>query len=242
MPVAVCLFGLLRSFEITYPRLKERILDPTGADVFFHGHPNKEGHEASLEKLLRVYAPKRYLLKEVTPEYIAETRNHRFDEFMKNKHRFTILDHFLSHMRNLEGVDRLRREHEAETGVKYDAVMFVRTDVFFLNPLPLDFVSMVSKDPSLIVIPSGPGGIWDVKHFGRDCVSDRFVLAHPDTATKYASLNSKCEDFFRQGVQALPEAMFGHLIKTEKLKRIDWQPPPFTFDDPDKRALERFNY
>lgn len=243
MRVAVCMFGLLRNFELTFPRFKKFVLDPTGADVFFCGHPNKDGYDSCHAKLASLYAPKRYILKEVTPEYLDEIRGERARLFSTHKRSETILDNFLSHMRNLEEVDRLRCSHEKETGVKYDAVMFVRPDVFFVTPVPEKLILQVSGDPSLIVMPSGPGGSWDIKFVNPVCMSDRFVLAHPDTASRFASINSKCEDYFRQGIIAHPETMFGYHVSSEKLARIDCDPVPFTFNNPDdKTTPHRFKF
>lgn len=241
MRIAVCIFGPLRNFERTFPSLKKYVLDPTGADVFFCGHPSRDGYEHSERKVVELYAPKAYILREITPEYVRDTRRGRYDKFHKKKRSETILDNMFSHFRNVRSVDELRRRYEDEHGFCYDAVMFVRPDVYFFAEVPPETIRRVAENPKTIVIPAGPNRHWDVHSVSPVCVSDRFVLAHRDTAATYATLDDACEMYVDRGATPHPETLTGYHVLMSGLERVDMAPAPFAFKDPGDPSAGAFD-
>ena len=81
MRIALLLIGRLDSFVKDYDSLKEIVLDRLSPDIFFSGHPNKEGIDYCREKVEELWKPKKYILREYTEEVRKEVHPNdaRFD-------------------------------------------------------------------------------------------------------------------------------------------------------------------
>jgi hypothetical protein len=126
MKVALLLTGGVRIFEDTYHSIKHHIIDSLGdVDVFIYGLENKLGKESNIERLTKLYSPKRIIIND--KDFYIE--NKVFDE--------TKLDRFwhsaVCALYNVKKANELKREYQEITGEVYDLVIRIRMDHFWIR-------------------------------------------------------------------------------------------------------------
>jgi hypothetical protein len=95
MKIAVCLSGMMRNFELTYPYFKKYIIDEYDPDIFFSGYPNKNGNEYCDKNLVNLYNPKKYILQEYSDELRKKICDNE-EKYLKNKRPETIVQNIFS--------------------------------------------------------------------------------------------------------------------------------------------------
>lgn len=177
MKVAVCAYGLLRSFDKTSESLKKHILEKNNADLFVFA-PNKAGTvfipkgedinsykrdnkdlflnkdsegelvtEARLKEVYGDYLKKSYL-------YDSNSIQHDIDTSRVAMNDILIPSRVLSLFYNLSGAAKLA----LESGNEYDAIILLRTDLAFYSEL-----DVTKLDLNYLHIPFGGGALNDGK-------------------------------------------------------------------------------
>ena len=213
MKIAICLSGMLRNFEITYPRFKKFIIDKHSPDIFFCGYPNKFGFDYCNDSINNLYKPKKYILNEYTDELRKKICINE-NKYLSNKRNETTINNFISQLYNIKLCDDLRTKYESENNFKYDVVIRSRMDVFYFNSFEESELSQ-AKNGS-ILIPEE----WDFKIVNDCAVSDSFAMSNSKNMEIYSSLYEQFDKYFDNGILFHPETLFGHHIAVNKLQRI----------------------
>ena len=212
MKIAVCLSGMLRNFENTFPRFKKFIIDEYQPDIFFSGYPNSSGIKYCENKLTELYHPKKICIQ----EYTDQLRKKICDNEQKYSARpETKINNFLSQLYNIKTCDNLRQQYEQENKFKYDIVIRSRIDVFYFKRFELKELQMANF--GYVLIPTE----WDFKSVDIMAVSDSFAMTNSNNMTKYSSLYGMFDQYYNSGVPLHPETMFGTHIARQGLTRIE---------------------
>ncbi len=214
MKIAVCLSGMMRNFENTYPNFKKHIIDQHMPDIFFCGYPNSKGLEYCREKLISFYNPKDFILNEYNEEIRKKICNNE-DIFKNNVRTETKINNFLSQLYNIYQSDILRQKYELKNNFKYDVVIRSRIDVFYFKKFELEELLMAKY--GYVLIPTE----WDFKSVDNRAVSDSFAMTNSQNMSKYSNLFNNYEKLFNEGTHLHPETLFGVHMLDQRLNRIE---------------------
>lgn len=207
--IAVCFYGNLRTFRRCLGALRKNLLDLYDCDIFMHtwdryDHNSKTWHgfRCGADKIVDKEKIKR-LLHISDDRIIVEPTP--FDD---NKNLYYYEGNTFSSFglkcvwHAMGAVNKLRYEYARTHGIKYDAVVFIRPDVF-LNT-KIDVVHAISNDHALYFVGNLVGQIDDIKQIRA---SDIFFWARPDVID---SVMEKMTLHIKNGetLSILPEGLF----------------------------------
>ena len=185
--VAVLLYGMLRSFQVTASSFHRHVVQPNNADVFYFGPAESDAAPTSLSGRLDMFGnlkdnPKGLVDPVSSVNQTAfltaygpcmrrfEFHNVRQEEFVRQAAIVERKDwiyglnpaRLFSMVFNMEGVVHLLEDYERTQGVRYDAVIITRPDIAFFSPIT------ARVRPGFLHIPSGEGfDEWGRKHMGN---------------------------------------------------------------------------
>lgn len=214
MNTAILIPGMLRCFEEVQVEFKKYILEPLNADVFFSGHPNKKGIDYCEEKIKEFWNPKKYNLCEYTQELRKEI--HPNDtKFESRKRPESGIASTLSGKYNIKIANKLRKEYEKESNIKYDLLMVWRPELIFYRTPSEEEIEQALEGK--VLIPNA----WDFKEVGVECISDIGVLTNSESMDIYCSLIDRIENYWENGCMFHPETLMGVHIKETGLERVE---------------------
>jgi hypothetical protein len=214
MKIALLIVGRLDTFENMYPKLNEHVLSKLNPDIFFSGYSNKKGISYCEKKIKELWKPKKYFLREYTPEVRKEI--HPNDEiFDSNKRSETTPHTWLSGIFNVKNANKLKTIYENENNFKYDVVIKTRTDLKWYSDISENDL-LLAKSGN-ILIPTA----WDFKCVHQDAISDMIAITDSVGMDKYSALIDHVDEYFSDGNLFHPETYVGLHIKKMKLNRIE---------------------
>lgn len=163
MVVALCLSGLSRNYQKTYPALKKYFLDNNEVDIFFHTWDVQDRNQQPVDKvrLIEIYQAKSYTMEPPI--------NFQFPE-LYHQRNFNMRDinGLLSMFYSIKQSNFLKNK----TGKKYDQVVRCRFDIEFMEPLILQD----NTDQQHLNIPmyGDFGGLNDQFAYGSASVMDQY--------------------------------------------------------------------
>ena len=234
LKVAVCLSGIPRNYEKTFPYLKKHLLDVCSPDIFYAGYHETNGKTD--DKLFETYQPKKHLIR----DYDATAQQEIDKKFLYYQPFYMAssinIRRFKSQFYNIYLSNELKKEYEIEQGFKYDIVIRCRTDCYFNRDLSLDELHL-SLDGS-VVIPDR----WDFKEVSRCGVSDSFAFSTSASMDIFSMAFFCFAKYNREDrVMFHPETLLGYHLAKTGLKRIAIK-TPYEFETPEGVANERYNY
>ena len=224
MKVAVLLSGMMRNFEVTYPKFKEFILDELDCDIFFSGYPNKQGLNYCTEKFKDLYNPKKFIIREFTDELRMEICPNE-ELYNSRKRPETNPVSFMSGAWNVKQSNELRKSYEFENNIRYDLVFKSRIDWFFWSKITDEEIKMALDNK--LMIPRD----WDFKGVNPIAVGDQFAISTPEVMDVYCNLYDDVDKYFQMGEIFHPETLMGRHILEKKMDRfevIGHLPNPYT--------------
>ena len=185
--VAVLLYGMLRSFQVTAASFHRHVVQPNNADVFYFGPAESDAAPTSLSGRLDMFGNLKDNPKgRVDPTagvsqaafltaYGPSIRRYEFhsvqqEEFVRQAAIVERKDwmyglnpaRLFSMVFNMEGVVHLLEEYERMQGVQYDAIVITRPDIAFFSPIT------ARARNGFLHIPVGEGfDEWGRKHMGN---------------------------------------------------------------------------
>jgi hypothetical protein len=186
--VAVLLYGMLRSFQVTAASFHRHVVQPNDADVFYFGPADSDSAPTSLSGHVDIFGNLKNNPKgRVDPvaginqaaflsAYGPAMRRYEFhhvnqDEFARQAAAVVERKDWIyglnparlfSMVFNMEGVVHLLEEYERTQGVRYDAIIITRPDIAFFSPI----TARVRQ--GILHIPCGEGfDEWGRKHMGN---------------------------------------------------------------------------
>lgn len=212
MKISLLLVGRLDSFVKDYESLKEIVLDRLSPDIFFSGHPNKQGLEYCRQKVEELWKPKKYILREYTDDVRKEV--HPNDSKFSGGRCPTPYT-WLSGMYNLKLANNLKNEYEKENNFVYDICIKARTDVIWHTPITDEELEQAIVDKNILV-PTA----WDFKQVNHFGVSDTSAICNSNTMNEYSSCIDYIDKYFDEGNVFHPETYNGIHIHRMGLNRI----------------------
>jgi hypothetical protein len=189
MKVAICFWGLCRSTDYTIESLHNKIFRPLKAngieyDTFIHTftlyrpYTNHRANEHSIilkNTIWKLLEPTEHIVEH--QDYIdtllefEKYRTHG-NPWASDSYTFQTLDNHIRSLYSLKRVTELWKNQNT----KYDAVMYVRPDVYFSKPIQIEWLKNL-KD-NTILLPNF--------QLYENC-NDRFAIGLPDVASYFGN-------------------------------------------------------
>jgi len=222
MTTALILIGRLDTFETLYSTLKEYIIDPLQPDIFFSGYPNLKGLEYCENKILDLWKPKKYILREYNQKVRQEV--HPNDtKFTRSHTAPPKISSWLSGIYNVKMANNLKLEYEKQLNFKYDICIKARTDLLWYNNISAEEIEL-AKQPNNILIPAA----WNFSQIHPLGASDVTAISNSESMNIYSSLIDNIDRYYDSGEYFHPESLLGIHIHKHGLNRINitggWDP------------------
>lgn len=180
--VAVCFFGHLRTFKQCLPFIRKNLLSLYDCDIFMHtwdkyNHASKTWHNdrVNSSKLVAKNEIKR-LLNITDEQIIVEEQPADNGEKVYNYENIVFSLFGLECVwYSMRSVNELRQKYAKLHDVNYDAVVFIRPDIFVNTPV--NVTEAMSEDNAWYYVGNVAGIIGDIKQVKA---SDVFFWAKPD--------------------------------------------------------------
>ena len=195
--IAVCMYGMLRTYEKTSKSLIKHILEKNEADLFFYGPNNcgisvidgadvttskfgnkkrlkamdaagKTVDEADLLKIYGDYLKKAYLYN------ISDVDNSASKYKVMNSGCVIPIERIVSMFTNISGTLKLAQEYSKENGITYDYILLIRPDLAFYSD-----VCVNDLDDSQVHVPFGGG----ILNNGRNYCPQYYSMYYKNVST-----------------------------------------------------------
>ena len=182
MKIALLLHGLTRRYDISYPFIKEFIIDKFNADVFISCWDNQvkeenigKGDNLDLQKMIDLYNPIAYDQEIYNDEIEKKFVSEKFLKIFHNPktHYKNNWSRLFAFYYKIWKCNELKKEYEIKYKFKYDVVIKWRPDVFTQNVFTDELLNQVKNNNSLY-IPYGHGGdINDLIYISNTEIMDK---------------------------------------------------------------------
>jgi hypothetical protein len=223
LKVAVQLYGHLRTYMSCVDYLKRNVLEHYDCDVFMHTwdkleHSNKSWYEdrvrtdplavtdEAVKGLHKLYAPTK--LKIETQDAIPALQEE--GHFGTHGTIQISLRGMKSMLYSQYQANKLRLEHEQETGAKYDYVVVLRPDILPLAPLEIE---VFEKDfafyakTSIHLLHNSLIKLKEARFFNYPLLFDCFFIARPQTMTTITGCYEQFDRYFKDFPKTFPEGV-----------------------------------
>jgi hypothetical protein len=224
MKIAACFSGFTRNFEDTYPYFKKKLFDVYDVDVFVFGSPNKFGLEHNKDIIDNTYRPKKIILENDLFWSSSISLDQKYD----------FKDSVMRMWYNIMGSDNLRKEYENENNFKYDYVIRMRFDYFFLRTLEEVGIDLNEIDDNSVSIPYR----WNFSEVHPKAKCDMFAIGTSNSMNKYCSLLKHIDKFSYSGPKnnrgtSHAESLLGFYLDSIGMNVIGTE-SPFEFEYPEE--------
>ncbi len=225
--VALCFFGLTRSLSVTRSSLRRHVLDVLTShgwayDIFLHTYrketlTNLRSNEAKVDldtDEWRYLRPTRVMIEDgdmIDAGYVKPllpkilTRGDLWSERAVNH---SSMANLLSQLRSIEKVTGLLLREQQLSSTAYDAVIFLRPDVWFFNDIDMREVESARTSPNVMFIPE----FHAVAKMGE--FNDRFAICHPQAAEAWGQRRRLVDDYVFARNQTLhSERLLGYALR-----------------------------
>ena len=209
MKIAVCFSGTLRQFKTCHTPFKNHIVDANKCDVdiFVSTWKSKIRHfkkqvvdDGNLDEMIDLYDPTLVNVEIYDDKKRQQLYTEsRMDEFQneaqkfhsckklhrKDKCRFcgsNNIHNQIGQLYNIWKANELRKQHEKDTGIKYDLVIRTRFDNYFFDSLT-DFEAERTCNGSVWI----PYGYDDLPEYGGG-VNDQFAIGTGESMDAYSNM------------------------------------------------------
>ncbi len=229
--VALCFFGLTRSLSVTRSSLRRHVLDVLTShgwayDVFLHTYrketlTNLRSNEAKVDldtdewQYLR---PTRVLIEDsdkIDTEHVKPLLAKvltRGDLWRESTVNHSSMANLLSQLRSIERVTGLLLREQQQSSAAYDAVIFLRPDVWFFNDIDMREVESARSSHYVAFIPE----FHAVANKGE--FNDRFAICHPQAAEAWGLRRRLVDDYVFVRNQTLhSERLLGYALRQSNI-------------------------
>lgn len=201
MHIAICLWGILRSLTYTVHSMHEMCLKPIlnqghTYEIFIHTY-NFTGNYMSIRNNENSVQLNFSEWKILNPDHVTIEDQDTFDSSFHFRDYMTLGDpwktnytSFVNHLRALNSLRQLTRAVERRAEVmKFDAVVYLRPDVHYLNELP---IYLIEEYKNTLFVPN-----FHRKCFGGE-YNDRFAMGSYKSAIMYGKKLDRALSYSRE--------------------------------------------
>jgi hypothetical protein len=219
MKTALCLSGNLRTFEQTFPSIKQNIIDPLNCDVFIYT-PNKIGAptrktagdvecqniqtDLLYDNIVGMFNPKKIVIEEEnTQRFINMSK----DIKIRPNEKMFIAGHLGYHIAMFYYIfmcNQIKIRYEMENNFVYDRVIRFRPDIKMNTKLD----HSMFPDNNKIYLP-------EIAQYCNEGLNDQMAIGSSNSMNIYAELYNHVISYYKNHTTtARPEAMVRyHLCK-----------------------------
>lgn len=176
MRIALCISGQPRFFKEGYASIKETFLDRYDCDIFIHswysdslvgqsydtthnGSANKVGavERGTPQQILDLYKPTGCIFEQ--PKTFNTNLSYTNENLKEGVNPNGVYSMFYS----IHKANELKKQHEVESGVKYDVVLRLRFDLRFKSQIDLE---SFDRDTLYVLKSGNPTVYYDIFGFG----------------------------------------------------------------------------
>ena len=215
MRTAVCLSGFLRACEASYESLNKFIFERFKPDIFISTW-DQDGQAGQLQKTaVDMYRPKAIEIQS-WPEVLASWGD--LAELDKRKRADVTVANVLGMFYKIYRSNQLKRAAESSAGVRYDAVVRLRTDLLFYD----------APDLRGII----PGYVAIGNTFGYGGLPDLFAYGDSGSMDVYSDLFPRIRSYVNEGCIFHPEILLEWHTKRALPQGVVFSNVPFRLNKP----------
>ena len=202
MKVAICMCGKPQGIKLTYPLLQENIMKDREVDFFLHAWVDNED---SAEFLKDTYSPVSYKFEDIG---IQKEWNSKYNiEEMQNSTKTMPGVAPISVFGQLYTTSQsiiLKKQHEENSGTKYDWVFRMRFDTAIEERVPLEDLDSQK--------------CWFSPHGPRGMPRDFFWYSNSTNLYKFINIFDKLPQYYyNEHISICGEEMFFHHVRKEEI-------------------------
>ena len=225
--VALCFFGLTRSLSVTRASLRRHVLDVLTShgwayDIFLHTYvkhtlTNPRSNEANVDldtNEWRYLRPTGVLIEDsdkVDADYVKPLLPNiltRGDLWREHAVNHSSMANLLSQLRSIEKATGLLLRAQEKSLTTYDAVIFLRPDVWFFNDINMQEVETARAGPGVMFIPE-----FHAVAAAKE-VNDRFAICHPADAKIWGQRRRLVDEYvFGRNETLHSERLLGYALR-----------------------------
>lgn len=195
MKVAVCLSGLLRSVEHSFPTIQKYLIGPYNADVFVHAWRNDDINFVNpklafqsiskIDYITQVIKPVKYMFQDVKKTKINGENRKMYKNAATMFHSIYM-------------ANQLKKEYEKEHNFKYDIVIRSRMDTFYREFIPAEEIKEVLTGNTVYVtchmyftkvLGQSSRQLFKTPKGGHLTVVDNFAFSNSLAMDKYSDVS-----------------------------------------------------
>jgi hypothetical protein len=228
MKVALCISGLTRLIDYSYPYLKKFIIDPLQPDIFYHGYSDdKKGF--TKEHIVDLYKPKDHLIREWTTDIQEEIWEAYGTRELGTTELATKPINILSMHYNIYKCNELKKQYENDHNFIYDIVIRGRSDIYHCRPIT-DEELLTAQLPMTVVTATA----WDFRGITGYGVSDHFGFGSSHAMDLYSNLFNRLAEYnLEHKFLFHPESVMGYNLHNENVNRVGVHVPHYFLSLPD---------
>lgn len=198
MRVALCMSGGLRCFKDTAGHFKKFVQSRLDCDLFMYGAENKDGAASNITDFKSLYNPVVCQINSIESYNTLLYSTFNVNE-LQPKAGDIRLKNMIPMFYNIWQCNQLRKQYELDHHIKYDVIVRLRPDAFFMREINSEELQQAINGDLLIPDPwNFCGGITDIFAIANpnvmDIYSDIFNslsecfannLFHPESITRY---------------------------------------------------------
>lgn len=230
MQIAICFSGLVRTYRDTYENFIKSIIEPNQhhhLDIFISTWPTEHSNN-SME-----WTRRQIWYKEEAKPFPEETINY---QDLKNKYNPTLIliekpiifeteswytptagtniQSLRSMTYKILSADKLRRQHEENHNITYDAIIRIRFDTLVPFPIEID-----KLDLNTLYVPSM---MQPQMYPDKEWVNDKFAIGNRNIMTTYCEWHNNFIPLIQRGEPIQPETLLGIHLRENNIKYNPW--------------------
>jgi len=178
--VCILFFGLFRKFELSLPSIQKNIFEPLEKnnilfDLYIHTFNLPSYHDEHIGDIVENYDNEQYKLLNIdyniiVDEQIEIDKTLKFEHFLKKQNPWSFRGpDSVNLMKNvLRQLYSLNNVYTQTINKEYDAYLFVRPDMIYYTPLPLEKITFPIKNEIYLINEYTYGGYCD-----RFCITSK---------------------------------------------------------------------
>lgn len=190
MRVALLLFGFLRSYKHNYQNLKNIILDKYSCDIFIHISENENREDRYINN-------NKNLLEKI--ETVIELYNPISFICEKEEGYNNTINNTVKYYYKMYQVNNLRRRYEKLNKFKYDIVIAMRPDIYFLSDYNIILSNLSKIKNNNLIYPDS--NLNRIDNSSKKTINDHLCIGNSNSINIYCKFYKHLNYYFNKNFE-----------------------------------------